>query len=200
MGTPGAGAWSAVQPIEVAALLSAVKVPWWIAGGWAIDLFLDKHTRAHRDIDVGVLRRDAHQVMLGLPSWEFFAAKGRTLTRLPPGETPPADVFSLWCRPTSTSPWTLELLIDSAEDNWWMFRREPKIRRPFATITHLSSHGIPYLAPEIQLLYKSKATRPEDQADFESSIARLDIDVRAWLRAALLMVYPSHQWLSALEL
>jgi hypothetical protein len=36
---------------------------WWIAGGWAVDLFLGEQTRVHDDVDVAVLRRDEHELV-----------------------------------------------------------------------------------------------------------------------------------------
>ncbi len=38
------GAWQSWQPNEVAQLFSALAIPWWIAGGWAVDLFLGEQT------------------------------------------------------------------------------------------------------------------------------------------------------------
>ena len=43
------GAWQSWQPHEVAQLFSALAIPWWIAGGWAVDLFLGEQTRDHED-------------------------------------------------------------------------------------------------------------------------------------------------------
>ena len=36
--------------------------PWGIAGGWAIDLFLQRQSRAHADIDVAMLRDDQQKL------------------------------------------------------------------------------------------------------------------------------------------
>jgi hypothetical protein len=62
------GTWRAVHPAEGAGWLSALTVPWWIAGGWALDLFLSVQIRAHEDLDIGVLRRDVLKVLAALPS------------------------------------------------------------------------------------------------------------------------------------
>ena len=59
--------------------------------------------------------------------------------------------------------------------------------------------GIPYLAPEIQLLFKSHATRHQDQADFESMAPRLDHAARAWLEDALAIDDPHHPWLRIID-
>jgi Aminoglycoside-2''-adenylyltransferase len=54
------GRWRPWRPREVAAFFAMLPIPWWIAGGWAIDLFLGRQTRRHEDIDVLILRQDCH--------------------------------------------------------------------------------------------------------------------------------------------
>lgn len=190
--------WRSVHPRDGALCLSSLTVPWWIAGGWALDLFLGNQSRPHKDLDIGVLRRDVLEVLSALSSWEFFEAKGGVLTRLHAGETPRADVHSLWCRPVDTTLWTLQLMLDECEDERWVFRRQPQIQRSLATTVRRSSEGMPYLAPEIQLLYKTRAVRAQDQADFDRVAPRLDAAARAWLQDALARTDPNHQWLPAL--
>ena len=41
-------------------LLSSLTVPYWIIGGWAIDLAVGRVTRDHADVDVMLLERDKH--------------------------------------------------------------------------------------------------------------------------------------------
>jgi Aminoglycoside-2''-adenylyltransferase len=50
--------WQLWNPDKAATCFAALHVPWWIAGGWAIDLFLGRQTREHEDLDVLILRRD----------------------------------------------------------------------------------------------------------------------------------------------
>jgi hypothetical protein len=46
---------------------------------WALDLYLWTPSRAHADLDIGVLRRDINIVLAALSSWEIFAAKDGAL-------------------------------------------------------------------------------------------------------------------------
>jgi Aminoglycoside-2''-adenylyltransferase len=193
-------AWKIVSPLRAAALLSSVRVPWWVAGGWALDLFLGgADSRPHQDLDIGILRRDLQEVLRAFDTWEVFAAKDAALEPLQTGERPRHDVHSLWCRPNATAPWNLELMLDESQDDLWLFRRAPQIRRPLSEIVRVSSLGIPYLAPEIQLLYKAKGMRERDAADFDRTLPRLDIDQREWLLRAMLLVHPEHEWIDALR-
>src|SRR5262245_32061357 len=116
--------WRAVHPSEGVVWLSSLSVPWWVAGGWALDLFAGHQSRLHGDLDIGILRRDVLQVLTALRSWECFEAKGGVLTRLQEGVVPRADVNSLWCRPAGTTPWTLELMLDESEGDRWVYRRQ----------------------------------------------------------------------------
>lgn len=92
----------------------------------------------------------------------------------------------------------MELMLDEAENEHWIYRRQRQIQRPLNIAIRRSVQGIPYLAPEIQLLYKSHRMRPQDQADFEHIVPKLDRGSRHWLRDGLLITEPTHSWLSAL--
>ncbi len=195
------GPW---QPEEVASFFSALTVPWWIAGGWAIDLFIGEQTRDHEDIDVQILRRDQQSVRTIFGAWDVQGAD--------PGEVPAAwpfcewelggllsqHVHDVWCRPNKASPWVLQLMIADTADDAWLFRRDARIRRRLATIGHRTNDDIPYLAPEIQLLYKAKAPRPKDEADFARTLPSLDGESRQWLPQSLVLVHPGHCWLAEL--
>jgi hypothetical protein len=74
-----------------------------------------------------------------------------------------------------------------------------RVHRPLATIGSVTPDGIPYMAPEIQLLYKAKAPRPQDEADFVRTFPHLNQASREFLVQALALVYPGHRWLLELE-
>ncbi|HEY4444633.1 MAG TPA: hypothetical protein VGN30_10150 [Steroidobacteraceae bacterium] len=193
------GTWQAVHPTQCAAWFSTLTVPWWVAGGWALDLYAGGQNRPHSDLDVGILRRDVREVLAMLSSWEVFEARAGALTRLNAGETPRMEVNSLWCRPMGAVQWVLELMLDESAEDSWVFRRRPDIRRPLKTVTRRNSDGLPYLAPEIQLLYKAKESRDRDQADFDHIAPYLDPGARAWLRQALTRLDPGHAWIGKLQ-
>jgi hypothetical protein len=192
------GAWRETRPNQAARWFSRITVPWWVAGGWALDLFLGRATRAHSDLDVGVLRRDIHQLLHALSSWEVFEAKAGVLTPLHAGETPRSDVHSLWCRPARTDLWTLELMLDESDGDMWVFRRQPMVRRSLTTLIRSNPDGLSYLTPEIQLLYKAQHPRKRDHADFRRTVPLLDPTAREWLADVLVRVDPAHAWIPAL--
>jgi len=202
--THSLGAWQPWRPQEVAWFFAPLASPWWIAGGWAIDLFLGRQTREHEDIDVQVLRRDQQAVRALFGVWDMQAARPLPRDEAWPfrpwglDEEVDADIHDIWCRPTPTQPWALQLMLADTRDDMWLFRRMPTVVRPVTTIGCVSGEGIPYLAPEIQLLYKAKGLRPKDEADFAHALPALDQERRRWLKSVLADAHPSHPWLSRL--
>lgn len=164
-----ARAWHAMQPDAAAVWLAALTVPWWIAGGWA------------------------------LASWAVLEAKDGTLTRLHAGRLPRAAVHWLWCRRADDGPWTLELMLDEAQHDRWVYRRHPAIQAPLTQAVRRAANGNPYFAPEVQILYKACAVRARDQADFDRIAPRLDGAARSWLQGALAQAEPNHRWLTMLR-
>lgn len=61
-----------------------------------------------------------------------------------------------------------------------------------------SETGIPYLNPEIVLLYKAKNTREKDHQDFITVKDLLDNKKRQWLKSALELHEPEHKWIQQL--
>lgn len=195
---PAAGQWQRLHPREARPLLDPIRLPWWIAGGWALDLYTGRQGRAHKDLDVGILRRDARAVLAALEGWEFFEARDGELYG-PLTGAPREGVNSLWGRQIRSSEWVLELLLDDAEGGEWVYRRDHRLRRPLPTVIRYDAERTPYLAPEIQLLYKSSHIRAEDQLDFERVSGLLEEAARQWLYGALRQLDPQHRWLPALR-
>jgi hypothetical protein len=191
--------WRTLTPHEAVVLLSVLRAPWWVAGGWALDLFLGKVTRAHHDLDVGIFRSDTAGVVNSLSGWEFFEAKDGMLTALASDAAPRTEVNSLWGKRANGAHWELELMLDESDIEFWLFRRDVRITRPLSRAIRRNPEGIAYLAPEIQLLYKARATRAKDQADFDQVVPHLARESRTWLRESLLSVEPEHVWISMLE-
>ncbi len=160
------GPWAPLLPQQAGALLRPLRCPWWIAGGWAIDLFIGRQTRDHEDCDVELLRRDQMEVQWCLVGWDLHIAANGVLRPWPPGVWLSDEIHSIWCRPTPDAPWALQVMFAEARDEHWVYRRLPTITRPLGEVGLRTPDELPFLAPEMQLLYKSKAPRPKDEADF----------------------------------
>ncbi|KDN16487.1 nucleotidyltransferase domain-containing protein [Amycolatopsis rifamycinica] len=191
--------WEPASLSEVAGLFSRVRVPWWIAGGYAIELAVGRAFREHADVDVLLLRRDQRAIQEALPSWEWWAADPPgTLRPWARGEVLGDHIDDVWCRPSASAPWRIQLMLDNADGGAWVSRRNPAVRREIASLGRISAEGVPYLAPEVQLFAKAHATRPKDEEDFEAALPVLDAAQRRWLAEALEATYGPHPWLGRL--
>jgi hypothetical protein len=198
--TADLGPWEPATVHEVAGLFAGFPGPWWIAGGFAIELATGRAIRPHDDIDVGLLRSDHLAAHGALPGWELWAADppGR-LRPWERGEPLPDHVHDVWCRPSAGSPWRIQLMIDESDGADWVSRRHPRLRRPMDGLVRTTADGVPFLAPEVQLHYKAKARRPKDVVDLHAALPVLGRHEREWLRKAIACTAPGHPWLALLQ-
>jgi hypothetical protein len=106
-------------------------------------------------------------------------------------------VHTVWARPATGALWELELFLMESDGSRWQFRRDPRVTLELERVG-LERGGVPYLAPEIALLYKAKQPRAHDEADFEVVLPRLTPARRSWLRTALASQDSRHPWLPRL--
>lgn len=189
-------------PVQAAAReLDGYPHPWYISSGWALDLFIGQVHRVHHDVDIVVRRSDqlALQQHLTGRGWQLLTPLHGKLELWPPHmflHLPRHQVHA------HRDGLFLDFLLSEIEYGLWRYRRQPDIIQAVERIGLTTAGGLPYLAPELVLLFKSKNTghqeRPKDQQDFERTLPYLDPARRAWLRWALLVTEPAHPWLEQL--
>jgi GrpB protein len=205
---PRAEAWWMARhgftPVEeLAAEMAGFERPWHIASGWAIDLFLGQVGRVHHDIDVEVAREDqlALRAHLEARGWKFVTPYDGRLERWPPDTRLEGARHQAHAHRGEAF---IDCLFTNRTAALWTYRRRPEVVRLMARAELRTTSGVPYLAPELVLLFKSKNTsankrpRPQDAADFERAEPCLDPERRAWLRWALTAVEPEHPWIKRL--
>jgi hypothetical protein len=177
--------------------------PWFVSGGWAIDLFLGVVTRPHADIEVGVYRCDQRELHRHMHGWLLDKAiqgpSGGQWVRWEPDEELQLPIHQIRAQRDDDDCREMEFFLNERSETDWISRRHPRLSRPIDQVTVMSSLGIPILAPEIQLLFKAKRTREKDQADFDRVIPRLSSDRHVWLTVALRTYHADHPWLNQLE-
>jgi hypothetical protein len=167
-----------------------------VAGGWAIDLLLGEERRAHDDLEIGIPYDRFDAVADALPELEWFTV-GDGLEWQLSGCRDRFDVhYQTWGRERGAGRWRLDVMREPHEGNVWIARRDDRIRLPYAELIRWTPDGIPYGAPEVVLLFKAKATRPKDEADFAAVLPRMSAVSCCWLGDALELVHPGHHWLS----
>lgn len=197
---------SGFEPVHsVGSLLADLPVPFWITGGWAIDLAVGRVTRDHPDINIMMLERDEH-ALRGLTGVDIqFTADGqppgpwpagrRLIAGPVPGPKPPiaepgrrhGDRLIIRA---ANLPLPVSVIPASAVRGIWVYMQGPRIfARPLADITSYWQ-GIPFLAPEVVLLIKArpgtgKARTDNDQRDFEAVLPKLSDEQRSWLKDSI---------------
>ena len=187
---------------SIAALLSPLPVTWGFCGGWAIDLFLNRITRPHKDVDIAIMRTDQRIV------FDFLRQRGWILEKVVDGSLIPLKedellmlpIHTVWCRNACSQPDFLEILLNEHEGNHFLFRRNRSIQYPLNKTFLISPAGFPILAPEIALLYKSNNLQDaENRHDFQSALLALNTERKQWLAHALRTLSPEHEWLKNLS-
>ncbi len=175
---PDPSKWDAWSPQEVARRLANVDAPWYVAAGWAIDLFLGGGYREHDDIEIAIPRTAFADVTAALSEFELHSINDH----------------QNWVRDPAADAWRLDVFAEPSDAETWVCRRDERIRLPYDVVIEHTADGIPYGSPEIILLFKAKHVRPKDEADFDAVLPRLDAERRAWLADALELVHPGHPW------
>jgi hypothetical protein len=198
---PDVSQWDPWRPEQMARLLADVDLPWYVAAGWAIDLFLGGERRKHGDIEVAVPNARFDELADVLAGFEVFVITARReATPIAEARDRLTDTHQTWIRDPSTGKWCFDLFREPSDGDTWICRRDPAIRLPYAQVIEWTDHGIPFVRPEIALLFKAKhSDEAKNVADFDAALPHLDDGRRAWLRAALERVQPGHTWLAELE-
>jgi Aminoglycoside-2''-adenylyltransferase len=190
--------WDPWRPEEIARRLAGVTVPWYVAGGWAVDLFLGRQTRDHGDLEIGVPAGSFGAVRSALEGYEFDVVGFGNL-RWPVDSPAAFDLYhQTWLREPATGIYRLDVFREPHDGDIWVCRRDESIRLPYSQIIRFNPAGIPYLAPEIVLLFKAKWTQPKDEADFAGVRPLLGAAERAWLLRSLIRIHPGHPWITVL--
>jgi hypothetical protein len=184
---------------NVTALFATLPCPWCFCGGWAIDLFLGRQTRPHKDVDVAVLRRDQLLCRSHLQGqgWHLEVAADGGFLPWPDGVALESPLHAVWCKHDGFDPPFVEVLLNEVDGGRFVFRRNRSITLPLDRAFLRSADGLPFLAPEVVLLYKSSRAQ-QYEADFQAALPALGRLSRAWLKDSLGMLRPDHPWLESL--
>ncbi len=184
--------WEPLPLADVIDVFRPAPFRWWVVGGYALELHTGRTWREHADVDIGVSRVDLDPLWSALRPWDPHVATQSTLT---PWSGSVLDATArengLWCRDTPDGPWQFEVVVDGSTRTEWIYRRDPAVRRPWDEAVLTTADGVPYLAPELTLLFKSKHVREKDTIDAAEVIPKLTPSQQHNLAALL---PPGHSW------
>src|SRR5690625_3691839 len=123
-------------------LMKGYNEQWFIAGGWAIDLYVGKTTRLHEDIEIAVFRKDQLVLKEYLHEWDFqkvmkggFHSWKNEYLELPVHEIH-AENRLIKAK--------MEILLNETNGDYCRFRRDMRISYPIIDICNFSNNRITY--------------------------------------------------------
>ena len=222
-----------------------IGIDYAICGGHAIDLFLGRKTRPHKDLDVAVYWEDRDEIigyMLN-NNWDIYEPCGMEhLHKINDVNDQKRLRSNIWCVKPSNRHYNftehekdmfavdfdkseqneldyIEFLFNTRKDGDFLYARNQAVMMGLDDAIHVKDN-IPYLAPEIILLYKStaasvvfasqKPASPPDffpvpdeaeyQLDFDNAIPMMNEWQLKWLINSLTTMFPNgHKWLDVLR-
>ncbi|WP_406210796.1 nucleotidyltransferase domain-containing protein [Streptomyces sp. NBC_01017] len=166
--------WSAARCLseQVAERLAGVSAPWCIAAGWALDLFRGRQSRPHGDLEIAVPSAGFTEIRERFPEYAFDAVGSGRVWANADAEVL-AATHRTWLRDPVSGQFLFDVFREPHDGGTWICRRDESLRLPYDAIVERTAEGIPYLVPELVLLFKAKAARPKDQADFDGALPQL---------------------------
>lgn len=183
---------------------------WAVSGGWALALHLGAPERYHEDIDLEIdsARKLAVQEYLLAEGWRLDQlVEGGRYAPWPLGE--PLGNASQQVHARHGSEF-IEITFAERGPDAWVYQGRPTVTLLLSAAIKRaalpSGTAVPYLAPELVLLLKSRLRgsqadakpREKDTADLARILPTLDAAAREWLAAALRLVHGEHPWLGSL--
>jgi hypothetical protein len=197
--------WRPWTPYQVLELLGGLRVPWYVAGGWALDLWRGGHVREHEDIEIGVPAGQGFaEVRRVLASYDFeVVGSGMSW----PLDSPAfAVMHQTWVSERDAESadgplrriYRLDVFREPHRDGKWVCRRDDSVVLPYDEVIWHDQAGVPYEAPHLALLFKAKAAREKDNVDMAGALPLLAQEQRTWLAATIARLHPGHAWLERL--
>jgi hypothetical protein len=197
--------WRPWLPSQLLELLSGVSAPWYVAGGWALDLWRGGHVREHEDIEIGVPTGEAFTEVRRALAPYHFEVVGSGMSW--PLDSPAfAVMHQTWVSELSSEHsdgrvdrvYRLDVFREPQREGQWVCRRDESMVFPYDEVIWHDGAGVPYEAPHLALLFKAKHSREKDNADLAGALPLLEPEQRAWLAGAIERLHPGHTWLESL--
>lgn len=183
---------------KVTQLMNGFQYPWFIAGGWSIDLGIGRITRKHEDMDICVFREHGAEVLAYFSDWQIEVAIPKE-SRLEPVRSKEDIRFPRYGIHLNKGTEFIEVMLTDKNADEVVFRRDPEIRMDIQEFIRVDSLGRQYIAPEMQLLYKAKEGRPKDNHDFSVALPHMTPGQKAWFIKALAKHHPGSPWIGNLS-
>lgn len=102
-------AWEAWAPGRLFERLRYQTSPWYVVGGWALDLWHGYQTRSHEDLEFCILSKDVDLFLVEFRELDFFEV--HDFTYLAPGTKPRPETTQLWGADMANLRWRVDMMI-----------------------------------------------------------------------------------------
>ena len=181
--------------LEALEKLRGLECPWHFGGGWAIDLFLGRFRREHKDADIAISYADQFLARDHLAGHSFEKVVDHKFVPWE-GERLKPPLFQFFAIDSNND--YVEFLLEARTETDWVYRRNPRVSMLLSSALRKTPSGVPFLAPGIALLFKSNNLDPTNESDFADAIAGMSVEERIWLRDAIIQDDRDHPWLDSL--
>lgn len=212
--------------LETHDLLKNQDFDYAVCGGYAIELFLNKSIRSHKDIDISASWKDRNKIInffLNL-GWNIYELCGNSLVhKITDVDNQLMIKRNIFCSKHDCDLFSLEktdeenifyleffnkdfselnfieFLFNNIDKENFYYARNKEIYLPIENAI-LYNNDIPYLCPELILLYKSTdINRDGYEMDFDRTISKMDDKNISWLKNSLLFLYNEHKWIDKIK-
>jgi len=189
------------SPLEdLSTMLKGIDIPWHISSGWALDLFTNTPSRYHDDLDVIVQRKHQLELQQRLRKhgWDLHYVLSGKYSYWQNDTFVPEESHQVHAIKDSR---LIDILLEPNRTDQWIYRRNPEMNQ-FLDLAFKTQNGIPYLSPELVLLFKATIRdgkiRDKDQNDFELILPYLTSEQKQWLVQAVALGDDTHPWIERL--
>ena len=209
---------------ELAEFMSDLGVFYAVCGGHAIDLFIGEKTRPRKDLDITLFWEDRDEIIRHMLSekWDVYEPCGDAdsgfLHKINDVTVQRREKDNIWCVKPGNRSYKfdvcenglfsvkfsggeqteldfIEVLFNTHKDDELLYKRNHAIGMRI-TDAVCEADGVPYLAPELVLLYKSPYAKNADyRSDYENAVKKMSAEQVRWFRRALgVMFADGHEW------
>lgn len=213
-------------------------IEWAVCGGGAIDLFVGRKTRNHKDLDIAALWENREKIIDYMidKNWQVFEPDGGKLRRITTTENDLRTSDNIWCLSENNINYSVrhlyddyydiacntdnqinldfvEFLFNRVKGGQYEYKRNTSIKLAAKNAVLTNKNNIPFLAPELILLYKSTfikylettetsliKTIKDYEHDFDVTIDLMTSEQIIWLSHALKVCYLNgHEWIDKIN-
>jgi hypothetical protein len=143
--------WAAWTPAEVAERMSSVVAPWYVAAGWALDLFTGGTAREHDDLEIAVPAGRFGEVVAAFPGFEWDVVGGGRIWSFPEEL---ANHHQTWLREPATGRYRVDVFREPHVGDRWVCRRDESITLPYYELILHTRQGASGTCPYDDAFYR----------------------------------------------